>query len=63
MTTNHFWEENMADANSTELVGRGAQYDIQWAWGQNLDLAFDPAKNTLNFGWFTVHQPVGTWVV
>lgn len=53
----------MADANSTELVGRGAQYDIQWAWGQNLDLAFDPAKNTLNFGWFTVHQPVGTWVV
>jgi GH18 family chitinase len=43
----------MADANSTELVGSGAQYDIQWAWGQNISLAFDPAKDTLNFGWFT----------
>ena len=43
----------MADANSTELVGSGAQFDIQWAWGQNLDLVFDPAKDTLNFGWFT----------
>ena len=28
-------------------------HTIQWAWGENTELAFDPSRDILDFGWFS----------
>jgi len=48
-----FGEKIMADSIITSSIGSGASYDIKWAWGQDIELAFDPLRDVLDFGWFS----------
>ncbi|MEP9348834.1 fibronectin type III domain-containing protein [Xanthobacter sp. KR7-225] len=62
-----------ADAGDTPVAvgssdGAGTTTSLAWAYGTNTVLAFDPAKDTLDFGWigadyFTVAEANGSVVI
>jgi len=46
------WRDTVA-AESSNTSNTPITYTIGWLWGQHTELAFDPNKDVLDFGWFS----------